>query len=106
MMVGAKLNEKTHCRVHLFDNATMLDTPHYLRMSLARAYIASVEHTAEQISIILKNGRRRYILIPLNIKWDDMKRPEVPIHTWICPIGVLRMVFIEGESCRKKQVIN
>ena len=108
MMVGAKLNEKnTLSGSFIFDNANNVGYPALpMDVSLARAYIASVEHTAEQISDNIEEWTTKVYFNTIKHKMDDTKRPEVPIHMdmpgWSTTYGFLSKV----KAAAKKQVIN
>ena len=80
--LGAKLHAK-HSLIgsFIFDNAKDVGYPALpMDVSLARAYITTLEHTAENVNSFMEEWNTKIYFNTISHKMDDTKRPVVPIH--------------------------
>jgi iron complex outermembrane receptor protein len=79
---GVKLNEKNKLvGSFIFDKANNVGYPALpMDVSLARAIIASAEHTAENLNSFIEEWNTKIYVNTITHKMDDTKRPVVPIH--------------------------
>ena len=107
--VGAKLNHKNSLSGSFtFDNATNIGYPALpMDVALARAYIASVEHTAEYVNEFIDEWTTRVYYNTIKHIMDDTKRPDVPMHMdmpgWSTTYGVYSR--LKGSHKRQKMLI-
>lgn len=80
--LGAKLNTNNFLSASFtFDNAVNIGYPALpMDVALARAYIASVEHSVEYVNAFIDSWTTRVYFNTIKHIMDDTKRPDVPMH--------------------------
>lgn len=102
--LGAKLNAKNELRgSFIFDDAVNVGYPALpMDVAFARAYIASLEHTVENVNPFIEEWTTRIYYNTIHHQMDDTKRPVVPIHMdmpgWSTTYGIYSRI----KAARKK----
>lgn len=103
--LGAKLHAK-HSLIgsFIFDNAKDVGYPALpMDVSLARAYIGTIEHTAENLNAFIEEWDTKVYFNTISHKMDDTKRPEVPIHMDMPGWSTTYGFFTRLKASKKKQ---
>ncbi|MFN8237592.1 MAG: TonB-dependent receptor [Chitinophagales bacterium] len=103
--LGAKLHDK-HSLIgsFIFDNAKDIGYPALpMDVSLARAYIATIEHTAENLNAFIEEWNTKIYFNTISHRMDDTKRPAVPIHMDMPGWSTTYGFYSRLKASKKKQ---
>lgn len=109
LSIGVKINNKNSLTGSFtFDNAVNIGYPALpMDVALARAYIASVQHSASYINSFIDEWTTRVYFNTITHIMDDTKRPIVPIHMdmpgWSTTSGLYSK--INGAHKRQKMAL-
>lgn len=106
--LGVKLNAKNELRgSFIFDDAEHVGYPALpMDVAFARAYIASLEHSVENVNPFIEEWVSRVYFNTIQHQMDDTKRPEVPIHMDMPGWSTTYGFYSKIKASRKKHALS